>query len=233
MDIKSVLTNVSYVELVAALLLVIIGSVALARWTFSAVTRSKKGDLILLLGPCGAGKTSLFYKWSEPSLTRPLTVTSQSANRGNFFNHQVIDYPGHPRLWHGVLALLPKTSRIVYLLDATADETQLKPIAENLYDLLVSKHLQSSRCRMLICLNKTDASKKSLQETLVALNKEMDTLRTSRAQELEGDNAADQFLGFEDEPFDLKEHAPIKVEFGTCSVLKSRISEIETFIRCS
>ena len=230
--------NIFSIEIIAALLLVVIGTISLLGRFFTSSGSSDTA--VLLLGPCGSGKTSLFsHLRARP---RPDTVTSQTVNRTvicldekkNQQKIEIIDYPGHPRLWAGAASIVPKVSKIIYLVDACKDPSCLKRVAEHLYDLLVLKNLPRS-ARMLICRNKTDGSVLIDDECLEAtLNKEIDLLRKSRAQELEGENAADQFLGFDDEhAFDLKIHAPISIDFGSCSVVKSRISDIEKFLRSS
>ena len=240
MELAQILKGASWVELAATILVVLIATLYLLRWTyrffFSNDSRHESDGIILLLGPCGSGKTSLFYLWSrsDSGSQKPLlTVTSQSVNRGHVLpeNLEVVDYPGHPRLWHGALSLVPRAHKIVFLIDATSNINTLKLVAESIYDVLVVKELSPST-RVLICRNKTDLKSAISQEDLVAtLNKQIETLRKSRAQELEGDNAADQFLGFDDEPFDLTLHSPISIEFGACSVRKGKIGDIERFLR--
>ena len=177
--------NIFSIEIIAALLLVVIGTISVLRRFLTPSNSSETA--VLLLGPCGSGKTSLYsHLRARP---RADTVTSQTVNRTIICldekkKVEIIDYPGHPRLWAEAASIVPQVSKIIYLVDACKDPCCLKRVAENLYDLLVLKNLPRST-RMLICRNKTDGSVLINQESLeTTLNKEIDLLRKSRAQEL-------------------------------------------------
>jgi signal recognition particle receptor subunit beta len=202
------------------------------RSVFGSKRNGAKADIALLLGPCDAGKTSLFLTWSMPGKLQK-TVTSQSANRGRVLPNcalEIVDYPGHPRLWHGALAMLPRVHKIVYLIDSSA--VDVKSVSENLYDLMVSKNLRDD-CKLLICRNKTDSRKKIIcEDDLVkSINSEIEKLRKSRAQSLDGEQ--ENYLGLVDEDFDLRTHAPISVAFASSSVKSKRIEEIESFLEAA
>ena len=219
--------DVVITALVGLLLLVLI-----FRTVFSGKRNGSKGDIALLLGPCDAGKTSLFLSWSMPGKLQK-TVTSQSPNRGRVLPNcalEIVDYPGHPRLWHGALSMLPRVHKIVYLIDSSA--VDVKSVSENLYDLMVSKNLRED-CQLLICRNKTDSRKKIIsQDDLVkSINSEIEKLRKSRAQSLDGEQ--ENYLGLVDEEFDLRTHAPISVAFASSSVKSKKIDEIESFLEAA
>ena len=223
------------VEIITALLLVLLVSLLLVRIVFARKASHRTPDLILLLGGCGSGKTSLFYRWSSPG-HKIATVPSQTANRGKVLPNstlEVVDYPGHPRLRTGLAPLLARAGKIVYLVDAAAGIDSLKAVAEDIFGLLVAKTLRPD-AQLLVCCNKADlprAQSPSAVEKI--LNAEIERLRTSRTQELEGENAADNYLGVDDEKFDIRSHAPVPVSFATCSVATGRIEDIESFLSSS
>lgn len=180
---------------------------------------------VLIVGPCGSGKTALLYHWSLKK--RVQTVTSQTANRWG----EIVDFPGHPKLRMGALNLIPQTRRIVYLVDGGCTKESLKLVAENVYDILTHKKL-GKYTKMLICSSKSDLpNARTPQELENILNLEIETLRKSRAQELEGDNAGDHYIGVDDEIFNLRKHSPIDVEFGKCSVKNKELDVINEFIK--
>ncbi len=205
--------------------------------TLFLLVKTRKGskglsDVTLLMGPSGSGKTSLFYSWALKGTKDIKTVTSQSINRGMFLDKcdtEVIDCPGHPRLKIMGLKFVPRAKNIVYLIDGN-DPESIRSAGEQIYDILIAKGLRAST-RMLLCKNKTDAQKcVSTERMLELINSEIEKLRTSRAQELEGDNAVDHYIGEEGEPFDILTHAPIDVQVASSSVKKRQTSEIESFL---
>ena len=224
----------SWTELITATVVVLFFTIVLLQ-VFSSTSGKKvsrkRGDIALIIGPCGAGKTTLYYKWSLPG-QKVKTVTSQTALRGKVLTGsslEIVDYPGHPRLRHGAHALLPRAQKIVFLLDATSDD--FKSVSEQLYDLLVAKELRAD-AKLLLCRNKTESSKARSESTILkALNDEIEKLRHARSQHLDGENAdLDQYLGVSDEVFDIKAHCPVDVAFGSVSAMKGNIADIESFL---
>ena len=215
-------------EIAVALVVLVLSLLLLIR----LVTSSKRNmgpDVTLILGPCGSGKTTMFYKWQSPKL-KAKTVTSQSINRGFVFGkNEVIDYPGHPRLRGGLSTLIPRARKIVFLLDSSDTMDGFKSAAELLYDIFVMKGLRPD-AQMLIGCHKSDLEgSRDCNAVEKILNDQIELLRKSRMQgELEGDNSVDQYLGVDDEPFDLNNHSPIRVEFTSSNIKK--LVDIESFI---
>ena len=231
-SVSLAIATASTLELVVAIVATIVATILLFRLLFASKGQSlPRPDLALFLGASGAGKSALFYHWSMPG-SQVKTVTSQSPNRGRVLQTcplEIIDFPGHASLWHGAVALLPRAGRIVYLIDATADTAALKAIAENLFDLLTAKALRSDT-RLMICRSKTDAkAAKSESAILKILNSELELLRNSRAKALDASEA--NWLGVDDEKFDLKSHCPVDVTFGESSVKTGNVVDIETFLQ--
>jgi signal recognition particle receptor subunit beta len=189
-------------------------------------------EVDLLMGPSGSGKTSLFFSWELKDGKLAKTVTSQTTNRSRFggsLQRDIVDCPGHPRLRPMGSKMVPRANRIVFLIDG-ADKESMRSAAEYLYDIFTAKKLQP-KTRMLVCRNKTDSKQCVSQENMVAtINSEIEKLRHSRAQELEGDNAIDQYIGVDGEEFDILKHSPIEVVVGSASVKLRQIQEIERFL---
>jgi signal recognition particle receptor subunit beta len=234
-DPAAVVAQASVIELVVTLVVVVLVTIVLLQTLTSKGAKGfsgrSRGDIALIIGPCASGKTTLFYKWSLPD-QKIKTVTSQAPMRGKILRDcplEVVDYPGHPRLRHGVNSLLPRSQRIVFLIDATNED--YKSMSEQLYDLLVARDLRHD-AKLLICLNKTESPKAKSESAVVnAINQEIEKLRHARSQQLDADSAeTDQYLGVSDEPFDIKAHCPVDVEFGSVSVLKGKIDVIESFL---
>lgn len=223
---------VSREAIVIALVIVLI-TILMMFSTRSGRNRVSGGpEVVLLMGPSGSGKTSLFYSWALPGAKNVRTVTSQSLNRSTFKDkceYEVIDCPGHPKLRVMGLKFIPRAKYIVYLIDGS-DAESIKGASEYVYDIFVTKGLRPTT-KMLLCRNKTDVPQSMTNERMVELmNGEIEKLRTSRAQELEGDNALDNYIGVEGEVFDILKHAPIDVQVGSASVKKGQISEVESFL---
>jgi signal recognition particle receptor subunit beta len=217
--ISQISTDTSLKIIIAVVAIVVIAIIA----TLLGRSRRPARDLILLLGQCGAGKTTLFYHWSNKGMKNIKTVTSQNPNRGfvlEDIKHEVIDYPGHPRLRSGAFNLMPRADKVVYLIDST-DKGSLKSVAENLFDIFAFKDL-SNKTRMMLCFNKSDlTTAMKYEEILTVINQEIESLRKSRS---------DEFVGIEGESFDILTHAPVSVTLGTSSVIKRDLESIDQFL---
>ena len=183
---------------------------------------SRRLDSILIMGPCGSGKTSLFFLWKNGKV--PETVTSQVPNRGFVLKEkgvreEIVDCPGHARLCNSVHELVPKAKKIVFLLD----ESSVKESAEKLFQIFVLPRL-NTKTQMMICLNKMDKKGMEVSKAVDALNKEMRLLQKTKTEDGE-------YVGVEGEEFDITVHAPIKVVIGKASVKKGDVAEIENFLR--
>eukprot|EP00386_Alphamonas_edax_P005356 GDKI01017199.1.p1 GENE.GDKI01017199.1~~GDKI01017199.1.p1 ORF type:complete len:271 (-),score=86.03 GDKI01017199.1:23-835(-) len=204
----------------------------------SSSSRKRLGNSVLLLGPCDAGKTALFFLWRNGSLIETVsslkanTDTIDLLNRGDKSTPiEVIDYPGHGRLKDGAMQSLEKARCIVYLVDA-ANRQSLKTAAESLYDIFThpTMGVKGSKPPLLIACNKQDVGGARKKEGVVEdLEREIERLRQSRGVALEGQDEADSFLGIEGEPFKL-EHAPCSVRVCECAVAEEKIDELNDFV---
>jgi len=186
--------------------------------------KRQRGNLLLLLGQCGAGKTALFFQLRDSTKVR--TVSSQKANRdklkisdkdGEIGTIETVDCPGHLRLREQAAGLLKDARCIVYVLDAE-DKQRLKDVAEHLYELFTHPDILELHLPILLACNKAETSSARPEKFILSeIEREIEAMRLSRGATLEGQDQADSYLGVEGEKFKLLEHAP-------CSVALARIS---------
>lgn len=203
-------------EQVLVLLLVTIVSIwFLGRIIFGSSSRGRL-DTVLIYGPCGTGKTSLFYLWKNGKV--PETVTSQVQNRGFVLDgvkEEIVDYPGHPRLRNGAYELVPRAKRLVYMVD----DSCVKEAAESLFHIFVLPKL-NPKTEMMICANKGA----DVETVTRKLNKEIQLLQQTKSDDGE-------YVGVEGEDFDIELHAPIHVLKAKVNVRERNVGTIEAFIR--
>eukprot|EP00921_Rhytidocystis_pertsovi_P026642 GHVQ01042974.1.p1 GENE.GHVQ01042974.1~~GHVQ01042974.1.p1 ORF type:complete len:338 (+),score=44.11 GHVQ01042974.1:57-1070(+) len=234
--------ELSYVQAQLAIILIALIAIyciatavrRIGAYSYGGATKGRS-DCVLLLGQCGAGKTALFLRLAN--LYNSETVSSIKANRGSFplgednksTLTEVIDYPGHRRLREGALSLLPSAKCIVYLVDA-ADKGSIKNAAEHLYELFTSPPMTHLHLPILIACNKTDLPKARSPFTIkIDIEREIERLKVSRSATLEGQDAADSYIGELDELFQM-DMVPSVTEFCASSTLQGDIEGIVEFI---
>jgi signal recognition particle receptor subunit beta len=191
---------------------------------------AKRGDNVLLLGPCGSGKTACFFALRGGDV--PETVSSLDVNRAaaqiGGEERLVVDFPGHQRYKSKAMDEVKNARCVVYLIDST-EKQHLRDAAEQLYDLMTFQELIDRRIPLLVVANKKDIPG-ARKETQVEdeLRREIERMRKSRVQTLDGDDAADQFLGIEGEQFKF-DHAPTPVSFVAASI-SADVSPVADFI---
>eukprot|EP00270_Netrium_digitus_P002859 TRINITY_DN13227_c0_g1_i4.p1 TRINITY_DN13227_c0_g1~~TRINITY_DN13227_c0_g1_i4.p1 ORF type:complete len:194 (+),score=44.73 TRINITY_DN13227_c0_g1_i4:54-635(+) len=158
--------NLGLAVAISALLVVLA-----ALFTFLAVSfalRGSKRDAIVLLGPCGAGKTALYFQLRDGS-THEGTVSSMESNEGRFALFQelekkpkaakavhLVDVPGHPRLRAKVEEALGQARALVFVIDALDFMPNLRQNAQFIYDVLRKRTVAQRRIPILVACNKTD-----------------------------------------------------------------------------
>ncbi|KAI7864797.1 signal recognition particle receptor beta subunit-domain-containing protein [Spinellus fusiger] len=217
---------------VAGVVLVIIGVVFFLR------KKQQTANTFLLLGVSHSGKTALFTLLVHGSVVN--TITSMKENEGTMQvlgsrTCELVDVPGHERMWHRYDDYLPITRGIVMVVDSTTVIRTLRPVAEYIYIVLAALQTQKYKIPVLIACNKSDMMTALPKEKIkLLLEGEINRLRDTRTAALErqaseGNDQEEEFLGFEDVPFEF-EHVDSRVKFESCSVKKMEIDMLSCWI---
>lgn len=206
----------------------------------TAKPKRKRGDLLLILGQTGAGKTALFFQLKDSEM--PKTVSSLKPLRSKVevpaegggeaaASVEAIDYPGHLRHRTKLPDLIPQARCIVYVVDSE-DKQKLKDVAEQLYELFTNNDVNALRTPLLLACNKSDSSSARTEKFIIdEIEREIERMRISRGATLEGQDQADSFLGIEGEKFKLLEHSPCVVETCAISAKKPALDPLYSFLR--
>ncbi|XP_066298028.1 signal recognition particle receptor subunit beta-like [Branchiostoma lanceolatum] len=210
-------------------LLVVVLTVVLLKFIFGG--RSSR-NAVLLVGLCDSGKTTLFGQLTERKAVK--THTSIKKNQGTYKlqegkkgSLQLVDLPGHERLRLVNLDEHKAAAKaIVYLLDSSTFQRELRDIAEFLYVLLVDAAL--AKAPFLIVCNKQDMTlAKSEKVVKGMLEKEINMLRVTRQAALEGTDGSsgnnNTFLGRKDKDFQFTQLQQ-QVTFVECSCLEGKLN---------
>ncbi|KAL6768526.1 SRP2 [Auxenochlorella protothecoides x Auxenochlorella symbiontica] len=158
-----------------------------------SVARSRpNGRNILILGPTGSGKTTLFHRLQYGSTLNgtvasmePREVTTNLASDKSPAARPVnlVDIPGHPRVRDTWLAWEKSAQGIVFLVDAVDFLPHKSAIAEQLYDVLTHPSVVGRRLPILLVCNKSDMGVKAHSVDFIRkrLEKELDLLQTTRS----------------------------------------------------
>ncbi|ETV73156.1 hypothetical protein H257_11974 [Aphanomyces astaci] len=186
-----------------------------------------KRDVILLLGPCGGGKTALFHRLRDGP-TKVDTVTSMKETLETFplFDEDaatvsVLDFPGHERLRSQVSQFYPIAKKLVFVVDATTigDAAQVRKAAEFLYDIFVHPKLHDNGIPLLVACSKADMSSAATPANIqTILEAELSQLKSTRASLETHDDDESIPLGRENVPFAFDVDAPCEVVFEGYSI---------------
>ncbi|CAM9742330.1 unnamed protein product [Choristocarpus tenellus] len=195
---------------------------------------------VLLLGPCGSGKTAMVHRLCHNRLVS--TVTSMQAGRFEYRADPstgaspfspLVDYPGHERLRGGVAEELTRVERVVFVLDCSNLTAQVAAAAELLYDVLTDSTIESCEGILLAC-NKNDLRTVKLSRVKTLLERELDNLRgTSGTLETQGgeeQHLGAMSLGRPGQPFSLDIDSPCEVSMIACSVKDDNLGAVRDFI---
>lgn len=203
-------------------------------------SRRQRGQLLFLMGQCGAGKTALYYQLKEQ--TEVKLVSSLAANRdkmrikvGDTEEYlgpiETVDYPGHLRFRGKQTELMKDARCIIYLVDSE-DKQRLKDVAEHLYEILTSQDVIDLHIPILLACNKSDLSSARTEKFIVEeIEREMEQMRVSRGATLEGQDQADSYLGIDGEKFKLVEHSPCPIEICRISAKKPSLEPVYDFLQ--
>ncbi|KAK9828645.1 hypothetical protein WJX72_001279 [[Myrmecia] bisecta] len=226
--------------LLAALLLLLWG---LVRSLFG----TKRGNIVLLVGPCNSGKTSVFLQLRDGT-THSGTVASMQENVDAVLlrsdksvppkSVQLVDIPGHPRVRSKFEQYVDRASCIVFLVDSVDFMPQKTDVAEQLYEVLANATVRKRRLPVLLACNKADMGPKAHTVEFIRkrLEKEIDQLRSTRNAMGDGTRVSSEkdLLRDASEPFSfdalVKSKGP-KVSSASLSAAAPDTVELERFIR--
>ncbi|KAJ1638539.1 signal recognition particle receptor beta subunit-domain-containing protein [Pavlovales sp. CCMP2436] len=230
--------DATVIAVVALLLLLLVAFLATRG---RAVSR---GSTVLLVGPCGAGKTAMFVQLRDG---RDIpTHMSQAANEDTFAVSvarqdgkptplsplHVVDCPGAPQLQPQMLTRIGAAGVIVCVLDASDPLTHAKLAAGVLYEVFTTDAMRRLRVPVLIACNKSDSAKAMRAVQLRGLiEKEIDRIQHSRSsmQDL-SDKTQGTRVSPVGVPFTFKEAPCIEVDLADCCAKKPGLEPVLDFI---
>jgi len=209
--------------------------------TSSAKLRRTRGNMTLILGQCGSGKTALFFRLRDREDVQ--SVSSLSPHRDSFSLKigdaeeqtlgplEVMDFPGHLRFRSRAAELVKEARCIVYVVDSE-DKPRLKDVAEHFYELLTNQDVLDLHTPILLACNKCDLSSARSEKAIVdEIEREIEQMRVSRAATLEGQDQADSYLGIDGQKFKLLEHSPCPIQTCRISVKKAELEPLYDFLQ--
>ncbi|KXZ48414.1 hypothetical protein GPECTOR_28g821 [Gonium pectorale] len=203
-------------------------------------TGRKRGTAVLLVGPCNAGKTTLFYRLKDGT-TALGTVASMQENDGyaQVRNDKgrvagqlrILDLPGHPRLRSKMEQYLKDASAVVLVIDSADITPNKTEAAEDLFEVLTHPAIARRRVPVLLACNKADLETQahSVDFCRRTIEKQLDAMRKTR-QALGGDaGRALSALGKADKPLSLASlRSPISS--ASISAEKGEVGEVVSFL---
>lgn len=231
------------VLLVAALvLLATLSFLSSAGSTGSGSQRARRGvaNTIMLLGPCGAGKTAIFFKLlhdaSPETVTsmreseEPGSLTSEATGRAVAF--RIVDFPGHERLrgeWRGRLEE-GRLAGVVFVVDAAELSAQsVRPAGEFLYDILTDELMDNGPPVLVACHKADVQGAKAPARVKTLLTQELERLRKTRGTTDLGEESSHSVpLGRTGQTLNLDVDAPSELSFAATSL--KDMAALETFI---
>eukprot|EP00931_Biecheleriopsis_adriatica_P090675 TRINITY_DN64617_c0_g1_i1.p1 TRINITY_DN64617_c0_g1~~TRINITY_DN64617_c0_g1_i1.p1 ORF type:complete len:283 (+),score=75.82 TRINITY_DN64617_c0_g1_i1:77-850(+) len=202
--------------------------------------RRSRGNLVLMLGQCGAGKTATFFRLRDGEEVQ--TVSSLKQNRDSFPIKtgeaadqtvgplEVVDFPGHLRMRGKANDMVNEARCIVYVVDSE-DKQKLKDVAEHFYELLTHPDILELHTPILLACNKCDLTSARSEKFIVEeIDREIEQMRVSRAATLQGEDQADSYLGIDGQKFKLMEHSPCPIQTCKISAKKGELAPVHDFL---
>jgi signal recognition particle receptor subunit beta len=224
------------------ILAVLVGALGLFLYWLLVARKKKstKKDLVLLVGPCGGGKTVLAYRLQSDKVVltvtsiKPHTVQLKADSAKDGAGVSLVDFPGHPRLKSQLASdYLPRAKKVVFVLDAVSTMSKLREAAELMYDMFTDPCFENNGPPVLVACNKCDApgALPALRLKL-KLQEEVEKIRKTRQSVQESNEAGSRVvLGREGQPFSIDRDAPVEVTFEAVSAQAgTKLDVIKTFI---
>ncbi|KAG5449811.1 Signal recognition particle receptor subunit beta [Clonorchis sinensis] len=197
----------------------------------------KKRSSVLILGICDSGKTTLFAQLHH-GVTMP-THTSLKENIGKFETEKeiltLIDVPGHEKVRYECFGKFKCDTRAsLFVIDSKNIQTELKDVAEFMYNVLTDPEIVSCRPKVLVVCNKQDCtSAKGSVVVRSLLEKELNTLMLTRTGALAGlDQTSKSVQVTLTKPGTVFTFSTsrLPIEFAECSAL-SDVSPIKIWLK--
>ena len=203
------------------------------------------GDVVLLCGACGAGKTCMFQtlRGGSPYLT---TVTSMTENEARFpvegksakrgvvsKQTHLVDLPGHPRLRAMLDKHAPGARAVVFVVDAVDFTAQRRAVAEHLFAIVSDPVVQRRRLPILVACNKSEKITAHPADFVrKRLEKEIEALRTTRGtlEDTGGGESVTGSVGLDGAEFAFEHQRSNKVEAAGCAVAGNDLESVREFI---
>lgn len=202
--------------------------------TFNPIRgRPKK---LLIIGPCGGGKTVMFHQLVDGQAPPLGVVASMQENEGTC--HQVkglkiVDVPGHERLKNVREAQLKDCGAILFVVDSCVVEPQRTEAAEELFEVLTHPNVSRRRVPVLIACNKSDLENNShsLDFCRRTLDRQLDAMRKTRVSLSQEAAARAALLGKADQAFSLTTSLKNAITFCPTSALDRKIDDVWVWIK--
>lgn len=213
--------------------------------------KESSGWSVLLVGPCNAGKTSLFLRLVEPGRKGSKdTVTSMQPNTGmaplgdDGRSCHVIDLPGHPRLESYFYKEVSKAKCIVMVVDSMDFNGSKDEAARHMYRLLTSPVIRGRGIPILVACNKSDGGvkahsvdfiRKRLEKLIFDMymsdtgNSGLDSIGNEEEREHNILTGSGDAFSFSDLAEKRAYHRPLHVSFEKISVKENEIDAVKEF----
>ncbi|KAI3424957.1 hypothetical protein D9Q98_008338 [Chlorella vulgaris] len=234
-------------------MLVVLAATLLAFALLKVWLSGSKGNTVLLVGPCDAGKTTLLHQLCDgsthlgsvasmvPTEADGQLASEKAGGATSARPVQLVDIPGHPRVRGQVERYAGRAAGVVFVVDSVDFMPRKTEAAEQLFEVLSAPSLARRRVPLLLACNKQDMGSKAHTVDFIRkrLEKELDQMRSTRGAlgDVGGGSGGGKAaqLGLPGEPFTFESHARskgVRVTTATLSAVdKGGVSEVEAFIR--